>query len=314
MFDLRYHVASLAAVFIALIIGILVGVGLAGSGVTSKADLRAAKLQNERLAASLAQAHAQNKDLSRIQKEFQLAYPALMANRLAGMNVAVLFVGQKDDGILGAIDKTLGDAGAAPPVRIRALKVPIDAQAIDTVLFKHAAYVKYVGDDKLGTLGRALAGEFTLGGATPLWTLLNSKLVLERSGLAASRADAVIVVRNVKPQQDGTARFLTGLLGGLGTSGTPVVGVEETQTQPSAVPAFHHRGLSSVDDIDQLVGRFALALLLSGAVHGQYGLKDTASGGTRGASCKARWIFDCTNAGSSWSGPPPVGRKWNWWQ
>ena len=29
MFDLRYHVASLAAVFLALIIGILVGAGLA---------------------------------------------------------------------------------------------------------------------------------------------------------------------------------------------------------------------------------------------------------------------------------------------
>ncbi|MGH3116966.1 MAG: copper transporter, partial [Gaiellales bacterium] len=28
MFDIRYHVASLAAVFIALVIGILVGVGL----------------------------------------------------------------------------------------------------------------------------------------------------------------------------------------------------------------------------------------------------------------------------------------------
>ncbi len=279
MFDLRYHVASLAAVFIALIIGILVGVGLAGSGVTSKADLRAAKLQNDRLAAALAQALAQVKDLGRNQKEFQLAYPALMAGRLTGMHVAVLFVGPIDVSVRGAIEKTLTDAGAQGPVRIRALKVPIDAQAIDTILFAHAAYVKYVGDDKLGALGRALAGEFTLGGATPLWTLLSRKLVEEFRGPAAPRADAVIVVRSVKPQQDGTARFLTGLLGGLGTGGIPVVGVEQTKTQPSAVPAFSDRGLSSVDDVDQLVGRFALALLLSGAAHGRYGVKQTASEG-----------------------------------
>ncbi len=32
MFDLRYHVASLAAVFIALVVGILVGVGISGRG------------------------------------------------------------------------------------------------------------------------------------------------------------------------------------------------------------------------------------------------------------------------------------------
>ena len=33
MFDLRYHVASLAAVFFALVIGILVGVALASHGL-----------------------------------------------------------------------------------------------------------------------------------------------------------------------------------------------------------------------------------------------------------------------------------------
>src|SRR5215210_7715993 len=36
MFDLRYHVASLAAVFLALIIGILVGVGIADRGYLDK--------------------------------------------------------------------------------------------------------------------------------------------------------------------------------------------------------------------------------------------------------------------------------------
>src|SRR5712691_10360943 len=173
MFDLRYHVASLAAVFIALIIGILVGVGLAGSGVTKNAELNRVKLQNAGLQSDLTQARAQVKDLGRNQKEFQLSYPALMTGRLTGMHVAVLFVGPIDVSLRGAIEKTLTDAGAQPPVRIRALKVPIDAQAIDTILFAHAAYVKYVGDDKLGALGRALAGEFTLGGATPLWTLLS---------------------------------------------------------------------------------------------------------------------------------------------
>jgi len=277
VFDLRYHVASLAAVFIALIIGILVGVGLAGSGVTSKADLKAARLRNAELQTSLDQKNSQIQNLGRIQKEFQLAYPALMANRLVGRNVAVLFVGQKDDRVLGAIGKTLQDAGAQQPVRVRALKVPVVTKAIDKILVQHVAYVKYVGNDKLGALGRALAAEFTLGGATPLWTLLSSTLVIERIGPAKQRADAVVVVRTVAPQQDGTARFLTGLLGGLGVGGTAVVGVEATGAQPSAVPGFSDRGLSSVDDVDQLVGRFALALLLSGVVHGQYGVKDTAS-------------------------------------
>ena len=277
MFDLRYHVASLAAVFIALIIGILVGVGLAGSGVTKDAELKSVKFQNAQLNASIEQKTAQIESLSRTQKAFQLAYPALMANRLAGKRVAILFIGPVDAKIRGAIERTLADAGAQPPLRVRAISVPIDAQTIDTALFARRSFVKYVGDDKLGLLGKALASEFALGGDTPLWTLLSRKLVEERSGSARQRADAVVVVRTVKPQQGLSARFLAGLLGGLAVGGTAVVGVEDTAAQLSAVPAFTKHGLSTVDDVDQPVGRLALALLLNGAARGHYGVKDSAS-------------------------------------
>jgi hypothetical protein len=277
MFDLRYHVASLAAVFIALIIGILVGVGLAGSGVTKDAELKGVKLQNAQLSASLDQANAQIQSLGRTQKAFALSYPALMANRLVGKRVAVLFIGPADAKISGAIARTLADAGAQPMLRVRAISVPINAQAIDTALFARPAFVKYVGDDKLGLLGRALASEFSLGGNAPLWTLLSRLLVEERSGSGTQRADAVIVVRTVKAQQGVSAKFLTGLLTGLAAGGTTVVGVESAATQPSTVPAFTKRRLSSVDDVDQPVGRLALAVLLSGGTPGTYGVKDGAT-------------------------------------
>ena len=39
MFDLRYHVASLAAVFLALVIGILVGVGISDPVDNAKTGL-----------------------------------------------------------------------------------------------------------------------------------------------------------------------------------------------------------------------------------------------------------------------------------
>jgi hypothetical protein len=277
MFDLRYHVASLAAVFMALIIGILVGVGLAGSGVTKDAELKGLKIQNATLSAALDQANAQIQSLARTQKAFQLAYPALMANRLAGKRIAILFIGPVDAKISGSIEKTLVDAGAQPSLRVRAISVPINAKAIDSALFARPAFGKYLGDDKLGLLGKALASEFTLGGETPLWTLLTRQLVQERSGSAKPRADAVIVVRTVKAQQGVSARFLTGLLTGLRVGGTEVVGVEDATTTPSTIPSFAKRGLSTVDDVGQPVGRLALVLLLNGAVAGHYGVKDSAT-------------------------------------
>ena len=38
MFDLRYHVASLAAVFLMLVVGILIGVGISGRGFVDDAE------------------------------------------------------------------------------------------------------------------------------------------------------------------------------------------------------------------------------------------------------------------------------------
>ena len=277
MFDLRYHVASLAALFIALILGIVIGVGLSGSGVTKESDLRLARTQRDRYAADLDSAQTQLDALRKRVGVFDSAYPFVVHNRLPGSRIAVLYIGQIDGDIARAVDTTLSDAGTRPPVRVVSLKVPLDVRAVDKVLAAAGPDVtKYVGDDQLGALGSALAREFVNGGETPLWRALGGQLVDERIGSARQRADGVIVVRTAKPQQRGTQQFLRGLYGALASSDVPAVGVEETGATPSAVPAFGARGLSTVDDIDLDTGRAALALLLSGAEAGHYGVGDNA--------------------------------------
>jgi hypothetical protein len=276
MFDLRYHVASLAAVFVALIIGILVGVGLAGSGVTKQTDLNLAREQNVSLQKKLASAQAQIKQLKQTQEAFQQGYPALMESRLADKQIAVLFVGPVDAGIESNVEQTLQDAGAPPPLRLRAVDVPIDPVSLDALLSARPTLTQYVGDDKLTAHGRALGAEFADGEATPLWNVLGPKLVEEKRGSAKPPADGIVVVRTVKPQQGVTAPFLSGLFTGLSSAGIPAVGVEKSGTTPSAIPVYRDRGLSGVDDIDLATGRAALALLLAGAATGHYGTADDA--------------------------------------
>src|SRR5947208_2102939 len=122
MFDLRYHVASLAAVFLALIVGILVGVGLAGSGVTKEADLKVAREERDSArrdaAARLAQLKQLGTTADTMQSAFQQAYPEVMRSRLKGKRVAVLYVGPVDGGVNQAVETTLLDAGASPPLRV----------------------------------------------------------------------------------------------------------------------------------------------------------------------------------------------------
>jgi Copper transport outer membrane protein, MctB len=276
MFDLRYHVASLVAVFVALIVGILVGVGLAGSGV-NKTDLSLARAQRDSAAAQRDAAQAQVAQLKKSEDAFARAYPGLMDGRLAGKRIAVIFVGSTDSGINQAISDTLRDAGAPPPTRVLSVSVPVNAENLDSVLFeKGAKFVKYVGNDKLETLGDALGTEFAAGGQTPLWKTLGRQLVSERTGDVRQPVDGIVVVRTAKPQQGDTMRFLRGLYSGIASANLPAVGVENSGAKLSAVPVFRARGLSAVDDIDQMTGHAALALLLAGARLGAYGTGDSA--------------------------------------
>lgn len=280
MFDFRYHVASLAAVFIALVLGILVGVGISSQGVISTNER---DVLNERIAELKRQrdsARQRASDLSRSQRAAQTfverTYPALMRNRLATTRVAVLFVGSVDGELRARIDETLADAGSRGTTRLRALKVPLDVRAVDRILASRRPLVRYAGVRQLEALGSAMAAEFVAGGRTPLWSALSGELVEERDGSAQEAIDAVVVVRSVPPQARSTAQFLAGLYTGLAGSGAAAVGIEDTDSATSAIEAYRKHRLSSVDDIDTRAGRLALALLLAGAEPGHYGVKSTA--------------------------------------
>jgi hypothetical protein len=276
VFDLRYHVASLAAVFLALVIGILVGVGISGRGLVDKSERKILNRNIEQLQNDLDLAQIRLAQLERQQRATQTladdAYPALMAGRLTGKRVAVVVVG-RDKGPTGAaVDQALRDADSpVEGVRYRALKVPVDVAAIRGQLASRKPLAAYAGRQKLDALGHALARELVRGGRTPLWDALSSQLVEELGGSSQGAVDGVVVVRAVGPQQGATAVFLRGLYTGLAASGVPAVGVEALTTKPQAVGAFSAAGLSTVDDVDTNYGKLALALLLGGASPGQYG-------------------------------------------
>jgi hypothetical protein len=283
MFDFRYHVASLAAVFLALVIGILVGVGISSGGFVSKGERRLLNDKIDGLETQLDAARRRTGNLSRTQRGaatfVEESYPLLMADRLAKRRVALVFVGPVDAKLRDLVERTLVDAGAGTPLRMRAIRVPVDLEALGNSLDTRPAFIRYAQPDAGRELGRRLAQELVRGGKAPVWRLLASQLIEERSGNDEKPADAIVVVRSVQPQQGLTARFLRGLYEGLAASGVPAVGVETSDALPSAVDAFDKASLSSVDFVDTHVGRFALALLLAGARPGSYGLKSTARDG-----------------------------------
>lgn len=292
MFDLRYHLASLAAVFIALAVGILLGVAI--SGKLSEAENAIAHDRIDQLQGQLKAANARADIIGRrndaAEQLLEISYPALMEDRLDGLNVGVLFVGPVDGSVRSAIERTLSDAGAGEPVRLTAVDTPVDAGELDAALNGDQTLAQYAeGGDDFASLGTALGEELVEGDGTPMWSALSSKLVEERSGASTPDLDAVVVVRSWAPPEDPTSEqeaqarptetLVDGLLSGLQQSAVPVVGVETTTEDASAIDLYRAQGVSSVDDVETLAGRIALALLLAGGEPGHYGVKDSASDG-----------------------------------
>ena len=281
MFDFRYHVASLAAVFFALVIGILVGVALASHGLGNterkrlEEDLRRAENQADVLRA---QVETLESDSAADHAFVEGTYKSVMAGRLKGKKIAVLFIGSSESVRRSAIATALVDAGAGSPLRLRFIKVPVDPEVLAKRLANKPLLASYAGPDQLKNLGHDLGQEFVAGTDTPLWSALQNVLIEEKIGPWKPAADGVVIVRAVKPQTGPTALFLKGLYAGLADVGVPAVGVERTKNDAgSAIKAFQRAGFSTVDDIETPIGKLALvALLADPLLTGSYGTKKTA--------------------------------------
>ena len=248
MFDFRYHLASIAGLFLMLAVGILLGVGISGRGFVDDAERdrlngRIAELEEEVDAAGASADELV--DRQRAAQDFvESAYPVLVENRLEGKGEAVLVLGSRDQS-LDFVRRAIND-GDGRVARMRALTLPLRLDAVESAIAERPELGGYVGDDQLGNLGRDLGRELVAGGETPLWDALEGEIVEERIGDMSEPVDGVVVMRTAEPQSGESARFLAGLYQGLGSAGVPAVGVEPSRVEQSAIPAFQRHRLSTV--------------------------------------------------------------------
>ena len=275
MFDFRYHALSLAAVFIALVVGLLLGVAIGDKELVSSArqDLRSS------LRADVRQADQERDEAkARLREQEQFAddaYPILTNDQLRGRRIGLVVLGN-DDGAPDMIRRALEPSGAdLALVAIVRENVELDALAERA---RGTRYAQVSADPKLlDDLGRRAGIQMVLGGK--LVGQLRTVLLQSLSGRFGD-LDGVIVMRpSDKPENKETAARLNelqdGIARGLVQTGVKVVGVERRTSDPSHIGWFRERELSTVDNVDEHAGRAATVFLLAGA-QGAYGRGDGA--------------------------------------
>ncbi len=178
MFDLRYHVASLAAVFLMLVVGILIGVGISGRGFVDDAERNGSTTGSPGSRSRSDAAKATADDFERRQKAAQdfveTAYPVLVERppggeehrrgraRLASSRTRSRFV----ESAIGKMTRRPARADAGPDAAAaarcnRSRRSPTGPSSAATSATSSSA-----------NLGRDLGRELVTGGETPLWDAL----------------------------------------------------------------------------------------------------------------------------------------------
>ena len=280
LFDYRYHALSLAAVLLALAVGVLLGVAIGDSNLVSSA-------KNGIVATLRSDLHTANEDNAELQQRVanqanveSALYGVAVNGLLTGHDVGLVFLGGASSQIDALVHNALRPTGAAVSV-VAAVREPLNLTQIASEA-RGSRYALLDGPAPstalVNALGQRLGAELTTGG--PLIGRVGSAVFSSLDG-TTGHLDGVILVRDDPPAVpaadiQAVNSFESGLSAGLRNLGLPVVGVELTSTNPSQVPWYKAQGLSSVDDLNTLAGRAALALTLTG-VPGTFGTKSTAS-------------------------------------
>jgi hypothetical protein len=271
----RYHAASLAAVFLALAIGILIGVGFGDNVISNtKKDLESSLTGD--LESARSRSDQLSGQLSRSNEFAQRVYPSLVGDQLKGKRIGVLALGGLDDALSGSIDDALAPTGGRL-VAVAVVNEPPDRAGLANTLSDTRLSDLDTNDDSVEALGKGVGRQFVLGGT--LLDAAKSQLLSRASG-HFDGVDAVIVVRQQPDDLDAenraaTSRLESGLLDGIAATGARVVGVEGSETEPSSISFFASHDLSTVDDVDLVAGRVAMVYALAGA-EGSFGIKESA--------------------------------------
>jgi hypothetical protein len=293
VFDFRYHALSLAAVLLALAVGVVIGVAIGDSDLVSSAKSGIVHDLKEEVAGAQHHAGELSTQLGSEETFVNDLYPIAVHGLLDGENVGLVFLGGSSNTINTYVRDAVTQAGGSLATVV-AVREPLDLEglshaaegtryaALDAESASAAGESGEAAGKLIESFGSIVGKQLVSGGSKverELISRVRGRLLTAFDG-QLGKLDAVVVVRNepasMTPEQSkSTALFESGFLDGVVAVGTPVVGAEATSTEPSQVPWYQSKDISSVDDVDQTAGQAALIYALTGS-HGSYGTKSTA--------------------------------------
>jgi hypothetical protein len=283
MIDLRYHIASLVGIFLALGLGVLIGSTMVSDDVMVAQQQKMIDRLEEQfytLRDKENELVTENQSSKKIIGDYenftQVMLPAIIDGRLDGYQVAVVVTGTEDipAGMLNAF--SLAGANVVSKTVLLPNISMNDANIRNNV-------TEYYGLDKgakrdvmrqkvAETVGMVL-GNTAVPGAVDF---LERNNLVKMSGNYNVAVNAVVIVGGAN---DLTVYFPDSfdsyLINSVAAAGIKSFGTETSQVKYSYMARLQQNNITTVDDIDMGPGQISLILAMQGE-QGDYGIKPTA--------------------------------------
>lgn len=272
MLHLKYYIILLIGIFLALGLGILIGVTLENNNVLeNQQELIIRQIERE-FEALRNEADMLKKTLAALEEQKAQAdstceylFSRLIEDRLHGLKVSIIRLGQGD--IAPDLIQLLKLAGASVESSIT---VQTDLYARQDLSAALEAFLPN-GQDGMERNGfhRIVAGELVSslieGAFTPLSVRLKEMNLIQASSNLKQSSDVVILSGNGKNKEAQSLEegsFDIVLIQTALNMGLPVVAVESSSVGKSAISEYEELGVSTVRDIDTIYGKLALISIL----------------------------------------------------
>ncbi len=278
--DLKYHIATLVAVFLALGLGIFIGNTLLGSDAVLEqqqqiADSLERQLEEIRAENKIIEDRANRLELEcGAQKTFaREVFPLLVNERIMGKNLAIIETNPY--GFPEGLAETLRVAGAkvvSSTTILNGLELGENREQILSELG--------IGDMKTSEIEKYIAGQVAQGihkgNNMAVLNYLSQNNLIEMQGDYGIALDGVIIIGGCNAEEENKFKIIDiPMIDYFKNNMITVYGVEESSMKCSYMAAYQDKRISTVDNIDTIPGQLALVLLIEGKT-GHYGIKPTA--------------------------------------
>lgn len=283
MIDLRYHIASIVAIFLALAMGILIGSTVVGDNLMVEQQKKMIDRLEEQFYALresedilTAENQRQSKMISNYENYSQTLLPPLVKGQLQDMQIGVVISGDND--LPAGMINALASAGANIVSKTVVLSgLSLHDQEVNRRIKDFYGLEDNTSPDILRQyIAGSVAAVIQNQSDPAVIEFLQQNNLIKFSGANQTPLAGVIILGGANDYSFYFVdSFDTALIDELNTNKVKVYGVEQYQAVYSYMEKYGQKDITTVDNIELSLGQISLVFAMAGEP-GNYGMKATA--------------------------------------